>query len=237
MNATDLPLCQYAQDSVRDTDGPQWLQALRRNGLAEYQRQGIPNKRVERWKYTSPHIITQTDWVPASDGRAYRADRDRIIEAVASRALTLEGQVFVLVNGCYDPDITQQVQEKIGCFGLSEGVTVAPLREQTRAASDGLDGLLGSLLPISEHPFAALNTSLASDGVVIRVGEGIHVSRSLHVISVTCGGDAAFTIQPRIIIDAARESHCPLLKVIFRRMKSLFLPTGSAKCAWRIVLV
>ena len=206
MNATDLPLSQYAQASVRDADGPQWFRALRQNGLAEYQRQGVPNKRVERWKYTSPQVITQTDWVPASGTLPHHVDDSLIVEAVISRALSLEGYVCVLVNGFYNPNITQQIQEKIGDFGLGEGVAIAPLYEQTQGMADSLNGFLGSLLSISEHPFAALNTSFASDGIVIRVDEGVRVSQPLHVISVTCGGGDPLTIQPRIMIDAACDS-------------------------------
>src|ERR1700687_2070197 len=32
--------------------GPTWIQALRAEALAAFMRQGLPHKRLERWKYT-----------------------------------------------------------------------------------------------------------------------------------------------------------------------------------------
>lgn len=206
MNTADLPLSEYARTSLLETDGPEWLQTLRHNGFVEYERQGIPGKRVERWKYTSSRPVTQTNWVPISNVPLHRMDVCDLVKAIEQSALTLEGQVLVLVNGCYDSEVTQCLQEKIGRFALNEGVLVTSLREVTQQAPDSLNGLLGSLLPIAEHPFAALNTCLVSDGLVIRVADGVHASCPLHVISVTCGGDAPFVIQPRLVIDMASDS-------------------------------
>ncbi len=135
---------------------PAGLDAPRAAALARFVAMGLPGRRDEYWRWTDPaalnaaqcpsaRVFDASDEAPVFDA----VDRLRIVfvdgvfDASASDALALEGI-----------EIT-----RLGAVGASPGHWAEALYGTLEAAGQA---------PVA-RPFAALNTALASDGVLIRV--------------------------------------------------------------------
>ena len=146
-----------------------WLRQLRRDGLAAFEKQGIPSAKTEAWKYTKPRDLNADDFemnVSSEIG-------DDKFE------LPFEAYRIHFNNGIFDPSQTE----------LPQGVQVLPLIEAVLLQGD-VRGYLGRLVKIERHPFAALNTCYLNEGVFIRVEKNVSLKKPLVLINHTMPGTA-----------------------------------------------
>lgn len=131
-----------------------WANEARASALARVRQMGLPTKRDEYWKYTDPTTLTAVDAPEAAlfvnDEGPLFADVDRLR--------------IVFVDGVFDPEASDDLQ--------SEGVEVERLSDAMQADIHWVKDIYGVLeargqKPV-ERPLAALNTALATDGIVIR---------------------------------------------------------------------
>lgn len=146
-----------------------WLRQLRRDGLAAFEKQGIPSAKTEAWKYTKPRDLNADDFemnVSSEIG-------DDKFE------LPFEAYRIHFNNGIFDPSQTE----------LPQGVQVLPLIEAVLLQGD-VRGYLGRLVKMERHPFAALNTCYLNEGVFIRVEKNVSLKKPLVLINHTMSGTA-----------------------------------------------
>jgi len=128
-----------------------WLNDYRESALAALKQQGLPGHKTENWKYTSVRAL--------------------VTEAFAPAALTpvvlptpLAPHRAVLVNGCFNASQSH-------LDALPVGVNVRGLADLLAIQPQSLQGRLGRLACLAEHPFAALNGAFVHDRLI----HGIHV--------------------------------------------------------------
>lgn len=135
--------------------GAGWAQTARKDALARLQAQGFPGRRDEYWRFTRPDALISND-VPT----AAVLVSDELPPFHDVDALNL-----VFVDGVFDA-------EKSDDFSM-EGITIERLSDATLRDIHWVKGLYGALEAAGQspvaRPLAALNTALASDGVVIHV--------------------------------------------------------------------
>ncbi len=170
----------YAAADRTATDGPAWLRDLRRRALAAHQATGIPTMKDEEWKYTSLREVAEIDWAPGEPGPAWFESGLPRLEEGSTR--------IVLVNGQLDRNLSDQSRE------------VTSLRDAIVEREDWTRLFLGQAAGIGNHTFAALNTALFTDGVVIHVEKGRQAQRPIEIVHVTSGSGAV--ISPRVLIVA-----------------------------------
>lgn len=189
---TNLPL----PDQV-PAGGPEWLSALRAQGLSSYEAQGLPGRRSEAWKYTRiDTLLKKLAFVPAPP-----APRE-----VPEGILGCAGHRLVLLNGRFAPELSD-------LEALPKGVTVQSLADVLGSDPAALEPHLGRFLPLEGYPFAALNTGVLADGVVIRVHDGALVETPLHVISVAQGADeGTVAFHPRLLVTVGKGAVATLLE-------------------------
>ncbi len=152
---------------------------VRRAAFEAYERTGLPNRRIEDWKYTDLRALMREvlPLAPAPDA----ATLTRAAAAVKLHAI--EGaRRLVLVDGVFAPKLSE-----LG--GLEQGLTVRTLREVLDAGDAALQAQLFSL--DSANPMAALNSAMMTDGVVIEIVDGAVLKQPLHVIHVAGGAPPA----------------------------------------------
>ena len=133
-----------------------WLAAARQAALARVRAMGLPVRRDEYWKYTRPDTLTAQvapaaalfdtgDEIPVFNDvdRLKLVFQDGVFDAEASDDLTLEGIEIERLETAGAADIHWAKDS----YGVLEANGQAPV----------------------ERPLAALNTALATDGVLIRV--------------------------------------------------------------------
>lgn len=139
---------------------------------------GLPNRRVEEWKYTDLRKLLG-DVAPL----ATAPDQAALAEARNAVAALKDGdtQKLVLVDGVFAADLSD--------LSAINGVTVhalsAVLADEASAARADL------LLSKVNDPMLSLNAAFATDGVIISVADGTDVTKPLQIVHVATRPKAA----------------------------------------------
>ncbi len=170
-----------------------WSAEARGHALARLRNAGLPSKRDEYWKYTDPTTLNADD---APTAALFNAGEKPLFDDV-------ERLKIVFVDGVFDAEASDDL--------TLENVEIARLADTEGADIHWAKGLYGVLenngqTPV-KRPFAALNTAMATDGVLIRVTGPVAKPVSLiyrhasdtsdavlhHVIRVDDGGSLTLT--------------------------------------------
>ena len=155
---------------------------VRREALESYERSGLPNRRIEEWKYTDLRGLMR-DVLPlaaAPDAAALKRARAALQSQAAEHASKL-----VLVDGVFVPELSDLAR-------LEAGVSVRTLREILE--DTGNDARADLLLTKTTDAMISLNAALVTDGVVIGVTDGTVLSRPIEIVHIaTRPSTSAFT--------------------------------------------
>jgi Fe-S cluster assembly protein SufD len=165
-----------------------WLAALRADAAAHVAARGFPTRRVEAWKYTDLSPVAQAGFAEP-------------LTAVAG-ALTLPkpraAAHAVFVDGRLRADLS-------ALNGL--GYRVASLAQHLPE----LEGRLGALAPLAEHPMSALNTLMFEDGLLLDVPAGVDAGH-LELLSIAVDPGRPFAFHPRHLIRLGAGAKLTLLE-------------------------
>lgn len=139
---------------------------------------GLPNRRVEEWKYTDlRRLLGDVAPLAAAPDGAALADARKAVAALQGG----ETQKLVLVDGVFAAELSDLTAD--------EGVTVhalsAVLADEASAVRADL------LLSKVKDPMLALNAAFATDGVVIGIADSTERDRPLQIVHVTTRPKAA----------------------------------------------
>ena len=176
-----------------------WLGNLRQRGLASYRAHGMPNRKVEAWRYTNLNRLVDAGLVAAAAAPTPADD-----PAAAPLELA-DAHTIGLVNGRLRADLS-------ALDGLPEGVSVTGLADALARAPAAIAERLGRLAAIEDGPFVALNTAYLADGAVVTVAPGTRVERPIHVVSIGLGGTAALAFHPRLLVELGADATATLVE-------------------------
>jgi Fe-S cluster assembly protein SufD len=136
-------------------DGGGWLRAAREDAAARTRAMGLPGRRDEYWRFTNPNDLNLVDppeaavFDPGDEAPAFE-EMDRL--------------KIVFVDGHFDAEASDDL--------TGEGLEIARLSDAGEADIHWARDLYGVLetrgqTPVT-RPYAALNTAMAQDGVLIR---------------------------------------------------------------------
>lgn len=150
-----------------------WLTSLREQAVQQFSEHGYPTPRHEAWKYTNVASIIRKGYQPIveSDGAAPEPD----ISAWLMPELNAIRLCFV--DGHFAPSLSDLA-------GLPDGAVIASLNAQLQQAPEQVEACLASHAAIGPQGFAELNTAFMSDGVFIRLPDGIEIERPVHLVHV-----------------------------------------------------
>jgi Fe-S cluster assembly protein SufD len=197
-----------AFDSVKDSGAA----ALRQRAWDAFSREGLPNRRVEAWRYTDLRA-------------AMRGVAPLRAAGLATPALerAWESCRLVVLDGAFRPDLSD-------LSALPYGVSALSLRE---ALARGEAEILAALAGDAEDPALALNAALMQDGAVLRVSPGCVLERPLEFANFVSGGAAqsVYTRSLAILGAGARatllESFTPLERSGAQENHALVLVLGD----------
>ncbi|MDP6875217.1 MAG: Fe-S cluster assembly protein SufD [Alphaproteobacteria bacterium] len=147
--------------------GPAWLADLRQAAAARFSAAGLPDRKVEEWRYTNLKPVQEQlfalDTAPVGD---------------TPPTLLQDSHRLVFTNGVLQGSADD----------LPDGVRLAGMAE-TMAENPGLlAGHMGKLAQGQELPLPALNQALSRDGYVLAIDPGISVSRPIEILFLSDGG-------------------------------------------------
>lgn len=151
--------------AVTVPDGAVWAQAARSDALARVSAMGLPTRRDEYWKYTDPASLVAVD-APAA--ALFDNGEGPLFKGLDKIAL-------VFVDGVFDASQSDDL--------TGSGLEIDHLSAATQADIHWAKDLYGTLEERGQHPvprpLAALNTAIATDGIVIRATAA--VTKPVHI--------------------------------------------------------
>ncbi|MBM85819.1 MAG: Fe-S cluster assembly protein SufD [Rhodospirillaceae bacterium] len=164
---------------------PSWLAELNMQAAKRYAQVGWPHARAEYWKYTNLNKLAAGAFALGDPAALAAVPRERI--------LPLDGPQLLLVNGAFRSDLSD-------ISDLPDGLSLRNLAETTEQDRAILGALIEETISADGLPFAAVNTAVLTDVLILEFAPGIATERPVHVISLGGGDGAAFA--PRLVIRA-----------------------------------
>ena len=165
-----------------------WLAALRADAAAHVAAHGFPTRRVEAWKYTDLSPVAQAGFAEPLTAVAGSLSLPK--PRAAARA--------VFVDGRFRADLSA-----LDGLGYRAAAVSQHLPE--------LEGRLGALVPLAEHPMSALNTLMFEDGLVVDVSAGVDAGH-LELLSIAVDPGRPFAFHPRHLIRLGAGAKLTLLE-------------------------
>ena len=206
------------------------IAALRESAFETFERQGLPHRRVEEWKYTDLRAAMREARPLATPqaARSHAADAGQWLAAANARRL-------VIVDGVFAAELSDLA-------GLEKGLSIEPLARALAAGKADIVNPLSSALSMRSDPALMLNTAFMGDGVVIHVEAGAQIERPIHLVYIAGERAAAmFTRSVAVIGSRARialiEEHRGPDGVEYQVNHALALAAGEEASVERIKVV
>ena len=185
----ELGLVDVYTTSRQGLPGGSDIAAVRAAAFNYFTLAGLPNSRVEAWKYTDLRRLMR-DAKPLAappDAKAREQARDAggLLAALGFRRLVVVGGSFVA--------------ELSDLADLEAGLLVRSMAEALALDEPMLSQGLGPVVPADE-PALALNTALAGDGVVITVSPGVTIERPIHLVFVNTSATPAAMVTRSLVV-------------------------------------
>lgn len=174
------------------------MNAVRDAAFEDFQRLGLPTKKVERYRYTDIPKIFAPDYglnlkrlrIPVDPYEAFRCDVPNLSTSL----------YFVVNDMFYDEEKPKSL--------LPEGVVVDSLRKFSDEHPEIVSKYYGKIA--KNDGITALNTMLAQDGLVVYVPKGVKVEKTVQVINILRGG-ASLMLNRRVLVIVENEAQIRLL--------------------------
>jgi FeS assembly protein SufD len=135
--------------------GPTWIQSLRAEGLSAFMREGLPHKRLERWKYTD---------FRSRFGGGLAVARGSTADPPVDLFDGLKAHRVLIDGG--------KVRQAPAPEELPDGVEILPLADALESPALWLKPWLRA----DRSALESLNLAFMTDGVCVRVGAGVRVT-------------------------------------------------------------
>jgi len=198
-----LPLLESLLDAPLPASGIAWLDAARQDNREAFAAGGLPDTRVEAWKYTALRGLAQrrfTHGDAAAQGRA--------IDASLLSLPGVEGMRLVFVNGAFRADLST-----LGA--LPPGLVLQPL---SQALLDDAEPLRFSWprstanVSGAADAFARINAANAADGMLLRVAANTTIEQPVHLVFVGADGESELAWHVRNLIELGEGASLTLVE-------------------------
>lgn len=172
---------------------PAWLLPIRRAAFERFRALGFPTRRDEDWHFTSAAPIAEADFTPLRGAGSPDAGDVRPSDLEPFLFGGLEWPRIVFLNGEFAPDLSITT-------GLAGRIRLSRLTQAIEASPSIVRAQLTAIADVTHNAFAALNTALFSDGVVVHVPAGISLAQPLQILYVSTADAAKGVAYPRTLI-------------------------------------
>jgi Fe-S cluster assembly protein SufD len=165
---------------------------LRREALDAALRDGLPHARSEAWKYTPLRALERRTFAPAAPATA--SFDDALLAGIPAPRM-------VFANGRFDA-------ARSDLAGLPAGVSLQALPQALSDPDPRAGNFMQRRYERTDEVFARLNAALASDGVVLRLAEGVHMDLPLQLVFVgaPAAGDLAWHLRHLVELRRGAEA-------------------------------
>jgi Fe-S cluster assembly protein SufD len=176
-----------------------WLQTARRDALARFRDQALPNRRVEAWKYTDLGALAKTDFA-APEGPISDALTARIAKTGDPDAIRL-----VIANGRLDSTLSNTAD-------LPAGAHLLPMSVALGSHADLLQDHVARVTALDGDGLLALNAAFMMDGYVLIVDDAATIEPTIEVVFAGDGGQGPVALHPRNVIVMGQGSTAAIIE-------------------------
>lgn len=176
-----------------------WLGARRRHAIERFAESGLPNSRMEDWRYTDLRRMARTTFTDAQAGPAPDLDW------IAPWYLDNPCHRLVFANGQFAAH-----HSDIGA--LPPGVRLQPFAD---AVSDQPELLEPDFARGSERhdgSLVDLNTAMMRDGLVLHLDRGVALDAPVQLIHVAVAAGDPIALHPRVLVVAEEDSRASIFE-------------------------
>jgi len=193
-------LLEAAAQAQLPGSGIGWLDAARRENLDAFEAGGLPDSRMEAWKYTALRALGQRRFA-AGDAQASA----RAVEMDGFALPGIEGPSLIFVNGVFRSELSR-------LDNLPAGLSLQPLSQALQGNAEPLRFALSRHYREGGDVFARLNAALAGDGVVLRVAAGAKVAQPVRLLFIGAPAGEAMASHVRQIIELGEGAELALIE-------------------------
>lgn len=195
---------------------PPALRELRARSLRAFEQVGLPDKKLETWRYSSTGKLVRTPFIhdtgPLFEALAAEVAHTETLEGAAAEIVTVNGEIALGLSRLAD---------------LPAGLQVIPLRDALSAdpaLADRLDPARWPARPDSsrgpvpagqvapDRGFDLLASAFVQGGAVVRVERDAVVDRPIHILHLTVGEGAPIGCHPRVLVTLERGASATLVE-------------------------
>jgi Fe-S cluster assembly protein SufD len=187
-------------DAPLPGSGIGWLDEARRANLDAFAAAGLPDTRVEAWKYTALRALAQRSFA-AGDAQA----ASRAVDPAKWALPGVDGPRLVFVNGAFRADLSQ-------LDALPAGLSLQPLSQALQQDPEPLRFALARHYREAGDAFVRLNAALAHDGVVLRVASGAKPTQPVQLVFVGAPAEGDLAWHARNVIELGEDAELALIE-------------------------
>lgn len=177
--------------------GGSWVARVRQDAMQWFDANGLPNRRVEEFKYTDLRERLKEAFAPSlvTPGEAATAS---IIDAALGPLASIDAARLTFVDGTFAADLSSRE--------LNDTAEVIPLAPLLQKAPAWLEGKFSADRLSTQNALTALNTAFMSDGLLLKIKPGCAASKPVMVVNVRAGAAPGTTALRNIIAVEAGAS-------------------------------
>lgn len=165
------------------------LNAPRAKAFADFERQGFPTRKQEKYKYTDVGKFFEPDYGLNLNRLEFPVNPYEVFKCDVPNMST---SLYFVVNDSFDKHVHPSAQ-------LPEGVIVGSLKDMAEAHPELVKGYYGKLADTSKDAVTAFNTMFAQDGVLVYIPKHTVVERPIQLVNIL-RADVNFMVNRRILI-------------------------------------
>ena len=159
----DLKANALSYFDVKYKSNPDKFQILRNNAIEIFTDLGIPNIKVEDWKYTNVAFLNRID---------FDFNKKTTLEKIDFSSHNIDNtNLVVIING--------KISEEYSNFNFQNGIEISSIND----IDSNFENYIGKITNL-EHHFTALNTAIFDGGIFINVKDNIDAEFPIQLLFV-----------------------------------------------------
>ena len=177
-----------------------WLNQVRKDALARFNKEGLPGPKVEEWRYTNLNILRSGVFGAIPVKSTEESGLSELIEKALLEGIN--GSVIVFHDGYYSDTLSKIiVEDNINLSDINSYLAKSPEKAKTLFAD-----------AIQENGLKSLNTAFMTGGVVISIDHDSKVSQPIQIIYLTTSASHEKATRYRNFIDMEKNSKAIIIE-------------------------
>lgn len=181
----------FLENSTLLNEGvPDFLKLNRQKAMSEFLRMGIPDRKVENYKYTDlTKLFAQENFSRAFRATSFDFDMQEVFTCDVPE---FDTHVLFHVNGWYfDLNKTNQ---------FPQGVIIKSMQRAFAENSAMVEAYYGKIADSSKDPMVALNSAFAQDGIFIYIPDNVIIEKPIQIIDLLRSGEDLYVTQRNLVL-------------------------------------